>query len=804
MFEDLLNWIKEWLAQLGFEALIENESWQVDSIILLLVLGLLGSFLTTLWRVIVWGIRRKQQQRLKKDLHPFYQQSDIRKATQYYVSTHFQSNPPSQHSELIQAHKVTARQKLMPFFLSEAFKPGATDQRFYIILAGSGMGKTTFMVNLYMRYITRLFPGRSRFHIHLLPLGYPNVLKRIEEIEDQENTILLLDGLDEDPRAVKDYKKRLGKILARVQDFRVVVFTCRTQFFPSEEEEPRETGVVRFGSRQGYQTFAKLYLSPFNERDIKKYLNKKYNLFNRRKKERALRIIEQSPNLMVRPMILSYIDDLIEDNKTYDYTSHLYQVLIAKWIDREANRVEEERREKFREELYRFSREVALNIYRNRKHRNALFIGEKEIKLLAEKHRIQLDEIEMRSRSLLNRNVLGQYKFAHKSILEYFLAVEAVEDRSFAATFSYEGMDQARVFFEEICLSQSTLPLFRKSRNKGEFRILNNETRDPATASPQDLKRITSLKFSELKEADPLRPLNQLQSLYLNDTQIRDIAALQSMGELRELFIRNTQVDDLRPLSSITTLQKLFLDDTRVKDISPLQGMQQMSYLSFGNTYVEDISPLFHMYDLRKASFHHTKVKDLNPVRRLKELHTLIFNNTSVNSLSPLRELVQLQTLSCGYSNVNNLSPLRTLTNLQNLSIHRTGVTSLRPVKDINGLKNLNCDYTAITDFEILASFPELHTLSVKRTQFSDLGMIAEATRMEKLHLDHSAVSDLTPLKKMVHIKELSLTQTRVNDLSSLHLLKELKHLEITGNQFPKKEITRLEQALPQCTVVIK
>ncbi|MDX2245715.1 MAG: leucine-rich repeat domain-containing protein [Bacteroidia bacterium] len=689
MFQGLLDFIKQKLKELGFGALIEHESWQVESIVLIISIGLLGSLFTTLWRVIVWGIRESRQKRLKKDLHPYYLQSDIRNATQYYVPTHFQSNTPSQHSELIQANKVTARQKLIPFFLNFAFSPGYSEQRFYMILAGSGMGKTTFLINLYMKYITRWFVRGPRFHIYLLPLGYPNVLKRIETIPDPENTILLLDGLDEDPRAVKDYKQRLGKILSKVQDFRVVVFTCRTQFFPSEEEEPKETGVVKFGSRQGYQTFAKLYLSPFSERDIQKYLNKKYSWFSQSKKQKAKKIIKQSPNLMVRPMILSYMDDLIQEGKKYEYTSHLYQELIGKWIDREAGRVQEERRNKFREELYRFSREVALNIYRNRKHRNGLFISENEIKPLAERHKIELEEIEMKSRSLLNRNALGQYKFAHKSILEYFLAVEATEDASFAAAMSYEGMDQARVFFDEICLSRNTLPLFQRSKNKGEFRIGESDVRDPASVIPQELKKITHLKFVEIRELDALRPLKNLRALHLNDTQVKDIAALQAMCDLEELLLRNTPVEDLRPIQQLTGMLKLNLDDTKVSDISPLQGMQRMKTLSFANTFVEDISPLYNMFELEKVVFHHTRVKDLNPVRKLKNLHTLIFNNTPISVLGPLRELTNLHTLSCGYSKINNLSPLRTMIQLQNLSIHYTEVTSLKPLYDLHNLHHL-------------------------------------------------------------------------------------------------------------------
>ena len=107
----------------------------------------------------------------------------------------------------------------------------------------------------------------------------------------------------------------------------------------------------------------------------------------------------------------------------------LYAELIQKWIEREARRVPSDRREQYKQELLRFSREIALDIYRQRAERNgALLISGTEIKPFAEKHQIKLEEMELKSRSLLNRNARGEYKFSHKSVLEYFLAVEAVKN----------------------------------------------------------------------------------------------------------------------------------------------------------------------------------------------------------------------------------------------------------------------------------------------------------------------------------------------------------------------------------------
>ena len=67
-----------------------------------------------------------------------------------------------------------------------------------------------------------------------------------------------------------------------------VVVTCRTQFFPNREKEPKITGNIKFGVGKKNIEFEKYYISPFNDREILKYLEKKYIYFFQKEKfERA-------------------------------------------------------------------------------------------------------------------------------------------------------------------------------------------------------------------------------------------------------------------------------------------------------------------------------------------------------------------------------------------------------------------------------------------------------------------------------------------------------------------------------------
>ena len=471
MIKELINLFKAFCKTTGCPDWLANE--------ILFYLTLIGFVLFVLKQIINFTkkcILWRNQRILNQDLAPYYSQSDVYRATRYYISTRYQNVAPSADVELGSKYIAAAKEKLIPLFLNKAFKNDEDDNKFYMIFADSGMGKTTFLVNLYINYKNRWKNplNAHQFEIKLFPLGYPNVLEDIEKVKDKQNTIILLDALDEDIEAVKDYKKRLNLILSKVHKFREIVITCRTQFFPSEAEEPDRTGYFSAGERGEYR-FQKLYLSVFDDKNIKQYLKKRFSILQYKKYKQAKKIAEKSPNLVVRPMLLSYIEELVDSNKEFEFSFQIYEALIENWITRESRKPKISSRygneENFKNLLYQFSQELAINLYENRKRRNGYFIpkgeyfGNEQLDLeQIEKERIELSESEKRSKSLLNRNAVGEYKFSHKSVFEYFLAKELTVNDQFYIDFDFTGMDAAKRFVNEI-----QIDILRKS--DGEYRL---------------------------------------------------------------------------------------------------------------------------------------------------------------------------------------------------------------------------------------------------------------------------------------------------------------------------------------------
>lgn len=190
-----------------------------------------------------------------------------------YIPAMYQSKTPSDYPDPIDATIAEARQNLLDKMLEVLDDKHGRDNLF-CILAGAGMGKSSFMVYLYGKLVKKL-DGKGH-DVEILSLTHPDVIERINMIEDQGNVILLLDALDENVEAMNNYEVFWKTLLNSIKDFNRVVITCRTQFFSSFDEEPNYTEIANYSSKKGTKFFIRYYLSPFTKEERTRYIKNKY------------------------------------------------------------------------------------------------------------------------------------------------------------------------------------------------------------------------------------------------------------------------------------------------------------------------------------------------------------------------------------------------------------------------------------------------------------------------------------------------------------------------------------------------
>lgn len=608
--------------------------------------------------------------KIKESLHPFYTDAEIDNATHYYVPTQCQNVAPSKEDEPGRTHAFATKELLIPFFLDKVFKAQqSANDKFFIVLADSGMGKTTFMINLYIQYLQKN-PTKVGY-VRLLPLGYPEVMKEVEKIPENKraDTMLMLDAFDEDNEALTNYRERLQSILNIAGSFGRVIITCRTQFFPSEEEEPKETGIISFSGLQKQYLFRKLYVSPFDERDIKKYLSLKYPLFQFARKEKAAKVISQSPNLMVRPMLLSYIDDLIENVKLYKFAYQVYEELIKRWVEREVARVKQDP-ENYRRELMNFSKAVSIEIYLGQKKRGGLVITGEELLPFAKRHGIALNDLELKSRSLLNRDAKGNFKFSHRSILEYFLAFEAFSNPNFYNEIDLTGMEQAAKFLSEMLFDQlravkGKYKLDKDGDSKDFTQIMLNEVPDV---------KYVALKSANFEELKVLRAFKNLDRIQIGNIQLKKSMLDEILGQ------------------NLLNLSRKFL-----LDVGALQELTHIAQADLSYNQIEDCSHIQAFVNLQGLNLRSNKVLKLSGIEKLSNLISLDLSDNRIISIQEIESLARLESLDLSGNQIEDISALKNLSNLKWLNLKKTKVRSLEALKGLTNLANLDITNTPVS-----------------------------------------------------------------------------------------------------------
>lgn len=408
-----------------------------------------------LWNLTPFSARKMQNEYIHNALDHDFKEYLGEESQRQYIETQFLSTPPHEFDEPNKATTATTREP-MDKFCDRIFKDNNPNERVYMVLAGSGMGKTTFMVNVFCHYVKQNMTRKGmNLDIRLLRLDDEKVLDDIKKISEDgsikpEKTILLLDALDENRYASGNFVEFKQKLEDAMEPFGLVMITCRDQFFDNEKSIPTSTSWVSVTKDKNLISYNKIYISPFSDEDIKKYLALKYK--NKRKRKQASQIAEKCKDLMARPLLLSYMDDLLDGNFELKTIYEIYRVLIDKWLQREVNKIQsEEARSEQKKMLYHFSVRIARTIYENWKDTKSMLLSPEQMEDFMTRFNYSKVPYELKRRSLINRNVSGYYKFAHKSFLEFFLAQEYFHNPT--SNFEFEGMDMARRFYEEMCIS---------------------------------------------------------------------------------------------------------------------------------------------------------------------------------------------------------------------------------------------------------------------------------------------------------------------------------------------------------------
>jgi hypothetical protein len=359
-----------------------------------------------------------------------FSNTEIREAVQQYIVPDTSNVDPTNDDDL--RHFAFVREGV--FAVIERALTAKTDARL-LVLADSGMGKTTLLLNIFARELKKR--DSHRRNMALVPLGRPDADEQIKAVIDKSNTILLLDAFDEDTQAIDDYQVRLQQVMELAANFKAVILTCRTQFFANDQAIPTSARVPRVGPKkagtEGSQHFQRIYLLPFISKQIDAYLRTITPWYGIRQRRQAHALVKRIPELTVRPMLLGLLPDLLKRPSEFTELWDLYEFMVESWLTRESHWIDPK-------ELLAVSKKIAVDIYLNRSLRRSERLSLDELALLLERTSSSIVTWKLTGRSLLNRDSAGNYKFAHRSIMEFLFIAALVDGNDDCAAVAWTDM----------------------------------------------------------------------------------------------------------------------------------------------------------------------------------------------------------------------------------------------------------------------------------------------------------------------------------------------------------------------------
>jgi hypothetical protein len=277
---------------------------------------------------------------------------------------------------------------------------------------------------LKLAHLTAFWP--RTYTCELFKLG-PDTLKDIAAVPEKRQCVLLLDALDEDPEALGRINARLQEVLEATVNFRRVIITCRTQFFPGKAAGssggPEQVVVGGFSCPM-------IFVSLFNEQQVTEYLKKRYPrrwyhflpLIANKPQVRASVLLKKMGSLKMRPLLLAHIEDLVAvpDRKWNEYA--VFDALVTAWLNREYRKL----RRTYGDETPSVAelRLACISLAEQMQLGGDRRVAAAELEKLVARNLpwSALHSFDIGGRTLLNRDAAGFYRFSHYSLQEFLVA----------------------------------------------------------------------------------------------------------------------------------------------------------------------------------------------------------------------------------------------------------------------------------------------------------------------------------------------------------------------------------------------
>lgn len=373
----------------------------------------------------------------------------IQSLREFYVEPDCQlQNPEEYESGESSSGRTPVLNKINEFIKEERSYAETGNQLF--VLGDAGMGKTSLLVMLKVFHIARFWP--TKHECCLMKLGNES-LGEIEKLKNKGETVLLLDALDEDPLSFNRIRERTVELLKATKNFWRVIITSRSAYLEGDPDE-------LFGNPgwimvDGFRV-QRIFLSFFSDQQVTVYLKNRFRK-DRSNLEKAKEVASKMHTLQLRPLLLSYIENLVESPYVASGWSeyNIFDALVNSWLIREERKLKEMDNDASARTLLSACLHLAYRLHATPERNMNIYELEDMIERVPEMS--GLSALEIGGRSLLHRTTEGAYQFAHFSIQEFLCVMHAASGARVESEGAIRVTDLMLKFLAEVDLSNKTL-----------------------------------------------------------------------------------------------------------------------------------------------------------------------------------------------------------------------------------------------------------------------------------------------------------------------------------------------------------
>ncbi|WP_172745694.1 leucine-rich repeat domain-containing protein [Neorhizobium galegae] len=262
----------------------------------------------------------------------------------------------------------------------------------------------------------------------------------------------------------------------------------------------------------------------------------------------------------------------------------------------------------------------------------------------------------------------------------------------------------------------------RGSRNLERISISDTAISDLSALS--NCKLLVDVEISNTRVSN-IGPLSAAPLYYLVavGAPISDISSL-NVRHLRYLDIDHTEVEFIDVLEKAENLHTLSISNTSVRNITALRSINKLRSFWGHGLRLEEWAPLLAHKSLQNLHISGTLVENSNILREFPELSQADLRGVGLKDITFLEDTKKIQYLDVSNNALKDLTGLRVCNKLTNLNISGNNIENYRELSSVASLVNLDLGDTDIEDLSVLAGLESLYVLSLRNCKYVNLSAL--------------------------------------------------------------------------------